>query len=352
MSKYSDIDWTKAGLAAGGGGLAGFLFNRYLLGNKSLKSDIIATLLGAGLTGGGSAAYDYFTAPEVMKDAEKADKTSRATSSAEQRLKDVDEKPLSKNRSRVVLGMMTPEQRAELEKRLKEDQDNPLYGPLMRVGVPAVAAPAASLAVTGGVNIAARKRDKNSGYKTYEKGNLDKVLPITEGTVPLDQMTRKQRNKLLLDIRSGEARIKESPVLDTIATEMADRSKARVADMNARDRAAAAKMSNETINRMQNVGYITEAEAKAMRNAAASNPPKLPIRRPHTKGEIIKRINRKAPRTFKRRFRGKAGAIANIASLLVGPISWLVERKRQQELTDFAKAVKGAGGSYESAAQL
>lgn len=62
MRKYADTDIARASILTGLGATGGWAFNKYVLGNKSLKSQILSAAIGGLLGGGGSIAYDVLTA--------------------------------------------------------------------------------------------------------------------------------------------------------------------------------------------------------------------------------------------------------------------------------------------------
>ena len=66
-----------AGASALGGAGAGYLLNKYLLGNSTTGSSILASAIGAALGAGGSMAYDYFAGPSVSGETGDIDKWNK-----------------------------------------------------------------------------------------------------------------------------------------------------------------------------------------------------------------------------------------------------------------------------------
>lgn len=212
MAWTDDVRPGKAAASAVGGAGAGYLLNKYLLGNDTTGSSILASALGAALGGGSSMLYDYFTGPSVSDSTEDVDKWNKY-----------------KRYARAYLGDRKPDKDAKLKlsgkdldkamRELKRDVDSPTANNLIRAGAWGLGIPiatrlateAASLYIPRDLDTITIKGGKSIPVKT--RGKMARYLfgAPTERTVDLAGVSDRDKMALLRDIAQGEQRINIAP---------------------------------------------------------------------------------------------------------------------------------------------
>lgn len=213
MAWTDDVRPGKAAASAVGGAGAGYLLNKYLLGNDTTGSSILASALGAALGGGGSMLYDYFTGPSVSGSTDDVDKWNKY-----------------KRYARAYLGDREPDKDAKLKlsgkdldkamRELKRDVDSPTANNLLRAGAWGIGIPVATRLATEAASlyiprdldtITIKGSGKSIPVKTRGKMARHLFGVPTERTIDLAGVSDRDKMALLRDIAQGEQRINIAP---------------------------------------------------------------------------------------------------------------------------------------------